>query len=296
MKRADIKTGFLCNNNCIFCVQADNKLSGNRTFDDIKNDLIDTRKRCQEVVLTGGEVTINKDFFKILQVAKKLNFLNIQIQTNGRIFSSLEFSKKVIELGVTEFVFAIHGYSAKQHDSLTMVKGSFKQSIEGIKNIILLNGRVLINCVVVKENYKDLEKIAELLISLKVNQIQFAFVHAMGNAWINYDKVVPKMSEVVPFIKKSIDIAIKNNIFITTEAIPFCLMKGYENHIAENYIPNSEIRGKDFQNTNDFTYLRKNHAKIKFSQCKECKYDNICEGPWKDYPEKMGSSEFKPVK
>jgi hypothetical protein len=41
---------------------------------------------------------------------------------------------------------------------------------------------------------------------------------------------------------------------------------------------------------------RKEYGKQKFPQCKECKYDLICEGPWKEYPEKHGNWEFKPVK
>ena len=36
--------------------------------------------------------------------------------------------------------------------------------------------------------------------------------------------------------------------------------------------------------------------KSKFSQCRQCKYDNICEGVWKEYPEKRGNKEFVSVK
>jgi MoaA/NifB/PqqE/SkfB family radical SAM enzyme len=94
LKRLDIKTGFVCNNNCLFCVQADNKCSGNRTFEEIKKDLIDSKKRCDGVVLTGGEVTIRKDFFEIVALAKELGYKTIQVQSNGRILSSMEFCKR----------------------------------------------------------------------------------------------------------------------------------------------------------------------------------------------------------
>jgi len=78
--------------------------------------------------------------------------------------------------------------------------------------------------------------------------------------------------------------------------MPYCIMKGYEVYVAEKVIPETEIRGIPHQNTNDFTTQRKKLGKAKFPQCKECKYDSVCEGPWKDYPEKRGSSEFKAVK
>ncbi|MFP4403594.1 MAG: radical SAM protein [Candidatus Woesearchaeota archaeon] len=296
MRRVDIKTGFICNNNCVFCVQADNKCTGNRTFEEIKNNLLDCKDRCQMVTFTGGEVTIRKDFFKLINIAKKIGYQYIQIQSNGRMFYSLDFCKKAIVAGASEFALALHGYCANQHDSLTNAKGSFKQITMGIKNLRKLNSRVVMNTVVVKDNYKDLEKIAKLFVELDVHQFQFAFVHAMGNAWTNYEKVVPKMSEIMPYVKKGLDVGISANIKVMTEAIPLCMMKGYENYIAEKIIPETEIRGKDFQNTNDFTAQRKTDGKIKFSQCKECRYYEVCEGPWNDYPLKMGSDEFIPVK
>lgn len=43
-KRADIKTGFLCNNNCRFRVHADNKFKGNRRMEDVSKDMEDARK------------------------------------------------------------------------------------------------------------------------------------------------------------------------------------------------------------------------------------------------------------
>jgi radical SAM protein with 4Fe4S-binding SPASM domain len=296
MKRVDIKTGFLCNNNCIFCVQADNKCTGNRTYEEIKTDLIEARKRCETVTFTGGEVTIRNDFIKLIILAKKLDYKYIQIQSNGRMFYSFDFCKQTIIAGANDFALAVHGYCAKQHDYLTKSEGSFNQVTTGIQNLRKLGAKVIMNCVVVKDNYKDLEKIAKLFVELDVQQFQFAFVHAMGNAYLNYEKVVPRMTNIMPYIKKGLDIGISAKINVMTEAIPLCMMQGYEDYIAEKIIPETEIRGKEWQNTNDFTTQRKTSGKIKFSQCKECKYDNICEGPWRDYPEKMGSDEFIAVK
>jgi len=295
-KRADIKTGFMCNNNCLFCVQADNKCKGNRSFEEIKKDLEETRKRCDGLVLTGGEVTIRKDFFEIIKIAKKLGFKNIMIQTNGRLFCNKKFCEKTIEAGANQFSPAIHGYCSEQHDSLTRAPGSFKQTIQGIKNLKNLGANVVTNTVVVKQNYKDMPKIANLLIKLDVDQFQFAFVHPMGNAWKNFEEVVPNISEAAPYIHEGLLIGIKNEKRVMAEAMPYCLMQGFEAFVAEIFIPKTEVRGKKYQNTNDFTKVRKLYGKAKFPQCKQCKYDNICEGPWREYPTIRGIKEFKPVK
>lgn len=296
MRRVDIKTGFLCNNNCLFCVQALNKCKGNRSFEEIKKDLVESKERCDGVVLTGGEVTIRKDFLEIIKLAKELGYKVIQIQSNGRMFSSLEFCKKTIGAGATEFSPALHGYCAEQHDFLTRAPGSFNQVVKGILNLKALGAYVLTNTVVCKSNYQNIPDIAKLLIRLNVDQYQFAFVHGMGNAWENFDSVVPIMSQAAPYIHKGLELGSRAGKIVMAEAMPYCLMQGYEDFIAEKVMPETEIRGKSFQNTNDFKQQRTVDGKAKFPQCKECDYDSVCEGPWNDYPKKKGDSEFKPIK
>jgi len=295
-KRVDIKVGFICNNNCLFCVQADNKLKGNRSLEEIKKDLEDSRQRCTDLVLTGGEVTIRKDFIELIKFAKSLDYEYIQIQTNGRMFSSLDFCKEAINAGANEFSPALHGYCKEQHDYLTMAKGSFNQTVKAIKNLKSLDAYVLTNTVVVKSNYRNIPKIAKLLVKLNVDQFQFAFVHPMGNAWKNFDNIVPCISLAAPHIHKGLEIGIKAGKKVMAEAMPYCLMKNYENYIAEKVIPETEIRGVKHQNTDNFTNERKILGKEKFPQCKECKYNAICEGSWHEYSKKKGNKEFIPIK
>lgn len=295
MKRLDLKTGFICNNNCRFCVQADNKAKGNRSFEELKADLEDSRKRCDEVVLTGGEVTIRKDFFELVRYAHDLGYKNIQIQTNGRMFADIDFCKKTIDAGATEFSPALHGYCAEQHDYLTQAKGSFNQVVKGIMNLKKLGQHIITNTVIVKPNYRNAADIAKLLVKLGVDQYQLAFVHPMGKAYENFESIVPVMTLAAPHIHEGLDVGIKSGVSCMAEAMPYCFMKGYENLVSELVLPKAEIRGKEYQNVNDFEFVRKNHGKRKFEQCKRCKYYSKCEGPWKEYPERFGADEFKEI-
>ena len=296
LKRVDIKTGFICNNNCMFCVQADNKCKENRSLEDIRKDLVETREKCNSVVLTGGEVTIRKDFLDLVKLAKELEYKSIQIQTNARMFSSLDFCKKTIEAGATEFSPALHGYCKEQHDYLTKTPGSFEQTVKAIKNLKSLGACILSNTVVVKSNYINLPDIAKLLVNLDVDQFQFAFVHPTGNAWQNFDDIVPKISLVAPYIKKGLQIGINAGKRVMAEAMPYCLMQGYEDYIAERQIPDTEIRGLKHQNTEDYTKQRQVDGKAKFPQCNECKKNLVCEGPWKEYSNRLGNKEFIAIK
>jgi MoaA/NifB/PqqE/SkfB family radical SAM enzyme len=296
MKRVDIKTGFLCNNNCMFCAQAHNRGKGNKTTEQIKEDLSLAKKNnCTGVVFTGGETTIRKDLFEIVSYAKQLSFRSIQLQTNGRMLAYKPLCQKLINLGVNEFSPALHGHTSTIHDSLTRCKGSFDQTIKGIKNVRELDQFIVTNSVVTRKNYQYLPELAELLVKLEVNQFQMAFVHPIGNAYRYYHEIVPKMSLAAPYIHKALQIGINAGITVMAEAMPYCLMQGYEKYVSERYIPLTEIRGYDYIDLN-YKNTRIREGKAKFPQCEGCRYDNVCEGPWKEYPEKFGSKEFKPIK
>jgi radical SAM protein with 4Fe4S-binding SPASM domain len=98
-----------------------------------------------------------------------------------------------------------------------------------------------------------------------------------------------------PYIHKGLQVGIEAGVTVMAEAMPYCMMQGYEKHIVERIIPHTEIKlGNQFEKNH--TFIRKTKGKIKFPQCKQCKYNKLCEGPWKEYPEKFGNEEFIPVK
>jgi len=294
-KRVDIKTGYLCNNNCKFCVQAHNKKYANKSDIEIIKSLQKASKDgFSGVVFTGGEFTLRKDCIKLVNSAKKLGFTSIQIQSNGRMFSNIGFCKKIIKAGANEFSPALHGHKKEIHDYLTSASGAFNNTLRGIKNLISLNQRILLNHVIVKPNYRYAPEFAKLMVSLRIYQFQYAFVHAMGNAKENFESMVPRKSLAIPYIKKGIDIAVKGGVKVMVEAVPFCLMQGYEKYVSELYIPQTRIEEQN-RTIEDFKKAKLEKGKVKFSQCKECKYYLICEGPWVEYSDAFGSNEFIPV-
>ncbi|MGC9046947.1 MAG: radical SAM protein [Minisyncoccia bacterium] len=298
MRRLDLKVGFQCNNRCIFCIQGDKRFFvPNKTDQEIRNILFKMRKSHEGVVFTGGEPTIRPELISWVKYAHDLGYKIIQIQSNGRMFSYKDYCLKLIKAGANEFSPAIHGSNSKIHDTLTRVPGSFKQTLQGIKNLKELNQYVITNTVVTRINYKDLPTLAKLLVKLKVDQFQFAFMHI--NPIILNDKklidyIVPRYFEAMPYIKKGLDIAKKNKVRAMVEATPYCLMRGYEKYVSEQYIPLSSVIDGDIK-IERYEQYRRNEGKAKGPECKKCRYYNICEGPWKEYPEIFGWSEFKPV-
>jgi MoaA/NifB/PqqE/SkfB family radical SAM enzyme len=296
-RRLDLKIGFSCNNNCVFCAQAHKRKLGDRTAEELKKEMeAALEDGCDEMVFTGGEPTIRKDILELVSHARDLGYRIIQIQSNGRMFSYMGFVRKMVKAGATEFSPAIHGHIKEIHNVQTRSE-SFGQTLQGIKNLKALDQYVITNTVITKYNYRHLPEIAEMLTSLGVNQFQLAFVHPVGNAWKNFSTVVPKKSKVMPYVHRALDIAKASGHRpgdVMIEAFPFCFMKGYEPFCSEMFIPPAEVRDAG-QVIKKFEEWRRTQGKVKFPQCKRCRYDPICEGPWKEYPEKYGSDEFRPV-
>ena len=297
VKRVDIKVGFLCNNRCKFCVQGNKReKTPSKSLERIKRELVEGRETAEEVVFTGGEPALRLgELIIMIRYAKRLKYRIIQIQSNGRLFAYMDFCRSLINAGANEFSPAIHGSNEKIHDFLTASSGSFKQTVQGIRNLRNLGQVIITNTVITTCNYRFLPEIASLLVGLDVDQFQFAFPHILGSAYINKNWLIPKKSEIIKYVKQGLDIGIKAGRRVMTEAIPYCFMQGYEDYIAEKIIPETKIFDADFI-VEQYSKHRKEIGKIKRSNCKRCIYDNICEGPWREYPEIFGWDEFKPIR
>lgn len=296
ISRVDIKIGFRCNNHCKFCIQGNKRdIIPVKPEEEIQENLKQSfHQGVREVVFTGGEPTLHPNLLNLIRFTEGLGYKQIQIQTNGRLFAYLNFCKEVIAAGANEFGVSLHGHLAKTHDFLTSVPGSFNQVIQGIKNLKSLNQKIITNTVITTKNYKYLPEIAKLLIRLRVDQFQFAFIHIGGTVWENQSWIIPRKKDVIPYVKKGLEIGIKAGKKVMVEAIPPCLMEGYESYVSDVYIP--RIRSYDAGYViKDHTKYRLDEGKIKHPNCRKCCYFNTCEGPWREYPEIFGWDEFKPV-
>ncbi|MBI4655463.1 MAG: radical SAM protein [Elusimicrobia bacterium] len=296
IKRIDLKIGFDCNNLCDFCAQGDKRSANKmRSLDEIKKILVNAKKqKILGVVFTGGEPTLHPDILDAVKFARGAGFNTIQVQTNGRKFAYYEFCAELKKAGATEMGPSIHGSRARIHDSLTHSKGSFRQVVQGIINSKKLGLFVLTNTVITSRNYQDLPELARLLVYLGVDQFQLAFIHMVGTAWKNRKWLVPEKSVVIDYVHKALDIGRTARVRCYTEAIPFCFMRGYEDCVAERIIPEGPVADAGFY-LDSYGDYRRREGKIKHEKCRKCLYFKICEGPWKEYPEIYGWSEFKAV-
>jgi len=294
--RIDLKIGFKCNNLCRFCVQGKKRYTCETpSTSKLKRELKDGRQAADGVVFTGGEPTLRKDLFELISYARELGYRTVQIQTNGRVFASKRYCMDAIAAGATEFSPALHGHTPALHDYLTRSPGSFRQTAAGIRNLKDLGQYILTNSVINRSNFRNLAQLARLFITLGVDQFQFAFVHPAGTAGDNFYCIVPRLSIIAPYVMEGLEEGLRRNKPVFTEAIPYCILPGYQQCIVESVIPRTKVvdAGATIE---DYRKYRVTEGKLKGPRCSECRHDSICEGPWREYPEHYGFSELIPLR
>lgn len=292
--RIDVKVGFACNNRCLFCVQGRKRdRYGKKARQELMDILDQNAERYTGVVFTGGEPSLHPDLLDLVARAKQVGYDSIQIQSNGRMFAYADLCERLIAAGVTEFSPALHGASPDCHDYLTQVRGSFEQTVRGIRVLKSLGQRVITNSVITRSNFRHLPELAKLLIDLGVDQYQLAFVHPVGSAGpeANFAAIVPRFELLVKTLHPALLMGLEANRVVMTEAVPFCFMGGLEQLVGERIMPSTRIFDAEGV-IEDYRQYRVGEGKAKGQPCEDCSRNAECEGPWREYTDRYGWGEF----
>lgn len=176
MKDKELQLNKTCNNDCVICNSLKFKNKKDLTLNEVKNELERIRKQDVAVTICGGDPAIRKDIMEIIKYAKLLGFVTITLRSNGRVFAYKDFCKAIVDAGVDNFEIYLYGDKAKTHDSITKVPGSFEQTLKGIKNLKELGKYVIVKIIILKENYRRLSEITDMLIGLNVDLILMRYL------------------------------------------------------------------------------------------------------------------------
>lgn len=93
------------------------------------------------ISLTGGEPTLHPDFFELVSYfRRRLPRMPITLLSNGRRFADAVFSARFLKAARPPFAVGIplHGPDARTHDAITGVRGSFGQTMAGLRNLLAM--------------------------------------------------------------------------------------------------------------------------------------------------------------
>ena len=173
---------FKCNCNCIMCSVAiminrskEEDYNFHKPFSDVVKDINKAKDLGVQIfAISGGEPTLRKDLLDIVKYAKSVGIPEIEIQSNGRMYFYKKYCQRLINAGASIFVISFHSHKSDIYDKMMGVPGTYKQVVQGIKNLNDLGQSPKINLVHTMFNYKHLEDLIKFLLSnFKIQKIRF---------------------------------------------------------------------------------------------------------------------------
>lgn len=231
--------------------------------------------------LTGGEPTLNPDFFKIIaEICNIFGKPKINCLTNGRLFAYPGFAEKFFQLSQpVELGIALHGHNSQIHDKITQTKKSFEQTIEGLKNIFKFRRKkqiVEIRVIIHKLNYMYLNEIFEFIKHTfpHIDRLVYVFFEIEGHAKKNAELIKISHPQVAPYINM-----IYHSLFFFPDTrlyhFPLCTLPAKFYPYVWRTLAKHET-----------TFLNK---------CYQCVIKKVCLGIHKNYLKYFGDEDFSPI-
>lgn len=275
---------FRCNDNCISCI-LDTEATSRIPDPALRQitDVIDSINPDTDYFgVSGGEPTLRKDIFQLLKYARsRYSNLYIFIVTNGRMFAYEDVVKKLSDLNLGNYrvAVALYGHTEDIHEAITRTKGSFRQTIHGIKNLTSFRIPTELRVIINKMNYRHMEELAHFIAKefQGLDRVVFVNMKITGNAYKNKDRVLVRYNELVPFVEKSVEVLRKNNINTMLFHFPLCTIPERLWNLAKG-ITKAEVE--------ELTFVE---------ECDKCRMKSDCSMIWKSYVVVAGKDEFKAV-
>ena len=158
---------YRCNERCVHCY-LDHDDHGEMTTAEIKR-LLDEMADAGVFLLTlsGGEIFVRKDFFEILEYARRQLTFCVKLKTNAILIGERE-AARLREVGVESVQISIYSHRAEVHDGITLVRGSLKRSLDAIRFLKSQGLKVIIANVLMMQNLADYPGVRALAAELGV--------------------------------------------------------------------------------------------------------------------------------
>lgn len=273
-----INLTYRCSNRCRFCA------TGDRVFIDGEYDkqiaiLRSYREQGVRLVdFDGGEPTLYNRLFDVIREARAMGYQRVNLTTNGRKLKDLDYARKIVFSGITDLLISLHGPNAEVHTALVQQPAAYLETMQGIANVRKIMPPDLvfgINTTVTTQNYRHLETMAQLVVSLGIKKFNVQLLTPFGTV---YTDVIYDMKQVAPYLRRVIE-RFGTQLDVQLINLPFCYMPGYEPYmmsdvfkLGRHMLFADSISGA----VNLADYL--GGRRYKTEQCDTCPYDAICNG------------------
>jgi radical SAM protein with 4Fe4S-binding SPASM domain len=166
--RMDLAITYRCQNDCSHCYNARPRsypekpaAYWQRALDRIRDLGI------PHVVFTGGEPTLRNDLPALVAHAQKRGLI-VGLNTNGRRLADRTLARGLADAGLDHVQITLESHDEAIHDAITGAPGAWRQTVNGIRNIIETNLYVMTNTTLLQSNHQSLDETLGFLAALGV--------------------------------------------------------------------------------------------------------------------------------
>lgn len=217
-----------CNCRCVMCdIWKDNKNLKQLTEADVSELLTSLKKLgTQQVLMSGGEALLNKNFFKLCEILKKQK-ISISLLSTGL---TLKHNADQLLQWVDDIIVSIDGDEAL-HDAIRNIPGAFKKLREGVQHIKAIdpNYKITGRCVIHRLNFRNWEGIIKAAKEMGLDQVSFLPADVSSEAFnrqtawseprqheiLLSENELPAMQQIIELINQK---RTKNDSFIAENA------------------------------------------------------------------------------
>ena len=239
-----------CNSNCIMCpMSLDSRKRGIVFTDEEWNYALTTLEdNVNHITITGGEPFLDfKHLVSLLDFIKdRYPNVPILVLTNGRALSIHSVWLTILPFIKNHMRFAIpiHGPAPVLHDAITQTKGSFEQTIEGLKNLGHSGAEIEIRIVTSKINKEYLSDICYMLAQsdLRIDRVNLVAMEMHGCAASNREILWADYNELYSAAAKGIQRLVLTGIDVGLYNFPLCSIPKNVWGLAKESISTEKIR------------------------------------------------------
>ena len=159
---------YRCNERCVHCY-LDHDDHGEMTTAEIKHLLKEMAEAGVFILtLSGGEIFLRRDFFELLEYARRTLMFCVKLKTNAMLIRERE-AARIRDLGVESVQISIYSHRPEVHDAITLVPGSLKRSLDAVRFLKSQGLRVVIANVLMTQNMQDYPAVRALAAELGVD-------------------------------------------------------------------------------------------------------------------------------
>ena len=169
--RMDLAITYRCNNDCAHCYNA-----RERNFPEL--DTAQWKKILDQlwalgvphIVFTGGEATLRNDLPELIAHAES-NGQITGLNTNARRLIDKKYVEQLVEAGLDHVQVTVESCDEGIHDEMMRAKGAFKQTVQGLKNVLGTRLYVMTNTTMLRTNVHKIPETLDFLAELGVSTI-----------------------------------------------------------------------------------------------------------------------------